>query len=88
MLHDIELAARHNLSLILDDDVAPGDLDLDVDMATGYGLTSLKKVVFLTALCDDTAVAIGQLTEDDVAGMRTLRLVTAALAKLEPEEHP
>jgi hypothetical protein len=88
MLHDIERAARLNLAQVLDDEVAPGDLDPDVDMANGYGLTSLKKVVFLTALCEDTAVAIGHLTEDDVAGMRTLRQVTAALAKHAPGGRP
>lgn len=81
MLNDIERAARDNLVLVLDDDVEPGDLDLDVDLADGYGLTSLKKVVFLTALCDDTAVALGHLTEHDVASMRTLRQVTTTLAK-------
>ena len=81
MRSDIERAARDNLVLVLDEEVAPGDLDLDLDLADGYGLTSLKKVVFLTSLCDDTAVALGHLTEQDVASMRTLRQVATTLSR-------
>jgi acyl carrier protein len=76
---DIETAARDNLARVLED-VKPQDLDLDLDMADGYGLTSLNKVVFLMSVCDDTGVAMSEFTEPDVAAMRTLRDVTAALA--------
>jgi acyl carrier protein len=76
---DIETAARDNLARVLDD-VKPQDLDLDLDMADGYGLTSLNKVVFLMSVCDDTGVAMSEFTEPDVAAMRTLRDVTTALA--------
>jgi acyl carrier protein len=76
---DIETAARDNLARVLED-VKPQDLDPDLDMADGYGLTSLNKVVFLMSVCDDTGVAMSEFTEPDVAAMRTLRDVTAALA--------
>lgn len=77
---DIESAARDNLARVLASDVEPHDLDLDLEMADGYGLTSLNKVVFLMSLCDDTGVALSEFTESDVAAMRTLRDVTTALA--------
>ena len=76
---DIETAARDNLARVLED-VKPQDLDPDLDMADGYGLTSLNKVVFLMSVCDDTGVEMSEFTEPDVAAMRTLRDVTAALA--------
>ena len=77
----IETAARQNLARVLEPGVAPGDIDLDLDMADGYGLTSLNKVLFLMSACDDTGVSLATFTEPDVAAMRTLRDVAAALAQ-------
>jgi hypothetical protein len=77
-MHDIEQAARRNLAMVLDTPPAT-DFDLDRDMVNGYGLTSLNKVLFLTALCDDAAVSLAHFTEHDVARMRTLRDVVTAL---------
>jgi acyl carrier protein len=78
---DIETAARENLARVLEPAVKPEDLDLDLEMADGYGLTSLNKVVFLMSVCDATGVALSEFTESDVAAMRTLRDVTTALAR-------
>jgi acyl carrier protein len=78
---DIETTARDNLARVLESDLRPEDLDLDLDMADGYGLTSLNKVVFLMSVCDDTGVSLSEFTEPDVAAMRTLRDVTAALSR-------
>lgn len=78
---DIESTARENLARVLESGVQPADLDLDLDMADGYGLTSLNKVLFLMSVCDDTGVALSEFTEPDVAAMRTLRDVTAALSR-------
>ncbi|MGH3379619.1 MAG: hypothetical protein ACRDP6_33290 [Actinoallomurus sp.] len=78
---DIETTARDNLTRVLESDLGPEELDLDLDMADGYGLTSLNKVLFLMSVCDDTGVALSEFTEPDVAGMRTLRDVTAALTR-------
>jgi acyl carrier protein len=74
-----EAAAREHLARLLDSDIKPDDINLDTDMADGYGLTSLKKVVFLMALCDDEGVDLSVFTEPDVAAMRTLGDVTRAL---------
>lgn len=78
---DIETTARDNLARVLESDLRPEDLDLDLDMADGYGLTSLNKVLFLMSVCDDTGVGLSEFTEPDVAAMRTLRDVTTALSR-------
>jgi hypothetical protein len=81
---DIEAAARVDLVRVLDTDVPPADIDLGLDMADGYGLTSLNKVLFLMSVCDDTQVSLSEFTEQDVAAMHTLRDVVTALAKHAP----
>lgn len=50
-------------------------------MVEGYGLTSLNKVLFLMAVCDETGVGLSAFTETDVAAMRTLRDVVGGLAR-------
>jgi hypothetical protein len=77
---DLETAARRNLAGVVPD-VEPDAIDLDLDMVDGYGLTSLNKVLFLMAACDDTGVSLSAFTEPDVARMRTLRDVTVALER-------
>ena len=77
---DIAGTARDNLARVLASDLAPGEIDLDLDMADGYGLSSLNKVLFLMAVCDETGVGLSAFTEADVAAMRTLGDVVAALA--------
>jgi hypothetical protein len=76
---DIETAARRGLARVLGPGVGPDEIDLDLDMVDGYGLTSLNKVLFLMSACDDAGVSLSAFTEPDVARMRTLRDVTAAL---------
>ncbi|MCY7364780.1 MAG: acyl carrier protein [Frankiaceae bacterium] len=65
-------------------EAAPGDpagasLDMDADMADSYGLSSLDKVLFLTAICDTCHVSLATFTELDLAEMRSLGDVVAAL---------
>lgn len=76
---EIEAVARADLARVLESDAVPAGLDLDLDMADTYGLTSLNKVLFLMSVCDDTKVSLSSFTETDVAGMHTLRDVIAAL---------
>jgi hypothetical protein len=78
---EIESVAREGLARVLESDVQPADIDPDLDMADGYGLTSLNKVLFLMSVCDDSQVSLSSFTEADVAGMRTLRDVATALAR-------
>lgn len=78
---EIEVAARDGLAQVIESGVAPADLDPDLDMAEGYGLTSLNKVVFLMSACEESRVSLATFTEADVAAMRTLRDVVTALAQ-------
>lgn len=79
MHQDIEGVARDQLTRLVESSLAPADLDLDADLVDVYGLTSMNKILFLMAVCDETGVGLSAFTEPDVAGMRTLRDVTAAL---------
>lgn len=81
MTTGIEAAARDHFARILDSGLTPRDIDLELDMADAYGLTSLNKVLFLMSLCDDSGVDLSVFTEPDVAAMRTLRDVMQALAE-------
>jgi acyl carrier protein len=78
----VEIAGvvRENLARVLADGLSPADFDPDLDLTDGYGLTSLNKVLFLMAVCDETGVGLSAFTEADVAAMRTLGDVVAALA--------
>lgn len=77
----LELAARESLSMVLDDEVAPEDIDLDHDMVREYGLTSLNKVLLMTSVCERTEVSVSHFTEHDLAGFRSLRDILTALAR-------
>jgi hypothetical protein len=78
---DIEWAARDSLARVLDDEVTPEDIGLDLDMVGEYGLTSLNKVLFMTWVCEQTGVSVSHFTEHDVAHLRTLRDVVTALTR-------
>jgi hypothetical protein len=80
MHKDIEGVARDQLAKLVDGAFAPADFELDADLADGYGLTSMNKILFLMAVCDETGVGLSAFTEPDVAGMRTLRDVAGALS--------
>lgn len=77
---DLERAARDSLALVLDE-VAPETIDPGQDMVREYGLTSLNKVLFVTDVCERTGVPVSHFTEQDLAAMRTLHDVVAALSR-------
>jgi len=78
---DIPTIVRERLAEVLDD-VPADDVDLDRDMADDYGLTSLNKVLFLTAVCDETGVGLSHFTERDLDVMRTGNDVVDALGRV------
>jgi acyl carrier protein len=78
MASDIDAIARANLTKVLGNGAAPEDIDPDVDMED-YGLTSLEKILFLTATCEGTGVELSAFTERDLDRMRTLRDVIGAV---------
>ena len=77
----LETLVRSSLASVIDTGTPAAELDPDVDLADGYGLTSLNKVLFLTGVCDDAQVDLAVFTEPDVAAMRTLRDVVTALGQ-------
>lgn len=79
-LASVEATVREHLAPLLDLDLPPEAIDPHAGLADSYGLTSLNRVLFLTSVCDATGVDLSHFTEHDVAGMRTLRDVTEALA--------
>ncbi|NUR29648.1 MAG: acyl carrier protein [Catenulispora sp.] len=80
MPSDIAAVVRERLADVIDD-VPAEEVDLSRDMADDYGLTSLNKVLFLTAVCDETGVGLSNFTERDLAVMRTGQDVAEALAR-------
>jgi hypothetical protein len=78
---DLEVLVRDGLARVLDSGLDPQNLDADLDLADGYGLTSLNKVIFLMSACDDSQVSLAEFTEADVAQMRTIRDVVTALSR-------
>jgi len=78
---DIERIVRDDFARVVAMDVGSDELDLGLDMAGDYGLTSLDKVMFLTAVCKDTGVELSNFTEEDLPLLRTLHDVTEALTR-------
>jgi acyl carrier protein len=85
---DIEEIVRGGLARVIEPGPVSNEIDPDLDMADDYGLTSLNKVIFLMSVCDDTRVSLAEFTESDVAGMRTVRDVVAALSRFAGNSEP
>lgn len=77
----IEAAVRANLAVVLDPPVPEDRLELDGRLVDDYGLTSLNRVLFLTAVCEETGISLSAFTEVDLARMGTVRDVVAALGR-------
>lgn len=81
MSADLEGIVRTRAAQLVE--VPPGDLDLTVDLADHYGLTSLTKVLLVTSVCDEAGVDLAHLTEQDVGAVRSgADLVAAVAARL------
>lgn len=74
-----EAVARRALAPLVG--LAPDDVDLDADLGRDLGLTSINKVLLLTDVCDEVGVDLGSFTEQDLAGMTTLRGVVDAMGR-------
>jgi hypothetical protein len=76
---DLDDLTRRQLVKVLRNAPEPANIDPDLDLVEVYGLTSLNKVLFLTSVCQAAEVGLDTFTEDDLARMRTLGDVVAAL---------
>jgi acyl carrier protein len=77
----IEAAVRANLAVVLDPPVPEDRLELTGRLVDDYGLTSLNRVLFLTAVCQDTGISLSAFTEVDLARMVTVDDVVRALTR-------
>ena len=77
---DIEAVVREHLGRVLFD-IEPEQIELDGDLVNDYGLTSLNRVLFLTSLCEESGVDLGNFTAEDVSSMRTMQDVVDSMAK-------
>ncbi|EXU73910.1 MULTISPECIES: hypothetical protein [Erwinia] len=80
-LSPLELTARRQLSATLLTPVSADELDPALNMREAYGLTSLNKILFITSLCNEMAIGLGCLTEEDLANMHSLADVCRILNK-------
>lgn len=56
-----------------------GDIDLSVDLAYGYGLSSLDRIILMTTACQDAAIALSEFGEEELAQALTGEQVAALL---------
>jgi hypothetical protein len=77
---NVEIVARRNLFRLLRHKPETLDaLDLNKRLAQEYGLTSLDKILFMTAVCEETAVSLMAYTEIEIARLATLQQVIESL---------
>lgn len=85
-MNEMEAAVRRNVSRVLKpNDVPPEAIDLDLSLNRDYGVTSMKMVLLMTALCEETGVALSSFTDQDIESMETSRDIIAAVA-IAPKE--
>lgn len=83
---EIEQIVRESFVRVLNEpDLQPRGLDIDRDMADDYGLTSLNKILLITAVCDEAEIELVHFTEHDLGRMRTPRDVIEALSRVRKE---
>lgn len=80
MSTDVESTTRSAFAQVVGD-LDAAQLDLGADLVADYGLTSMNKVLFMISLCDRLGVDLATFTEADLAGLRTLDDVLAAMAE-------
>ncbi len=66
------VVARHLARLVnLEGGIA--NVEFDADLFADYGLSSLNMVLLITSVCNETDTPLMHFTEEDIAGLRTVR---------------
>lgn len=79
-MKNVETVVRENLYRLLRLRPETSDqLDPKKRLVQEYGLTSLDKILFMTAVCEETAVSLMAFTEDEIAKLATLQNVIDSL---------
>jgi acyl carrier protein len=68
---EIEKIVRQRLSKAVNDQDEGRSLNLDDELGDGYGLGSLDLIMLMSSVCSDAGVPLTELSEDDIARLRT-----------------
>ena len=55
------------------------DIDLKLDLAYGYGLSSLDRIILMTTACQDAAIPLSEFGEEELAQALTGEQVVVLL---------
>ncbi len=79
---DIEYLVCYQVGLIAKPvQLHPNDVELEANLTRDYGVTSMRMVLLMTALCDEAGVALSIFTDDDLASLHTPRDLISILSK-------
>jgi hypothetical protein len=56
-----------------------GEIDLKQDLAYGYGLSSLDRIILMTTACKDAAIPLSEFGEEELSSALTGEHVAALL---------
>ncbi|HEV7372765.1 hypothetical protein [Arenibaculum sp.] len=70
-MKEIEKIVRQRLSKAVNDQDEGRSLNLDDELGDGYGLGSLDLIMLMSSVCSDAGVPLTELSEDDIARLRT-----------------
>jgi acyl carrier protein len=81
----LETIVKANLEKVLrrNQDTA-AELDMEADLAYGYGLTSLDIIMLMSGICQDAGVPLTALAEDDIGALKTPADIVAVLGQKAP----
>ncbi|MFL6622560.1 MAG: phosphopantetheine-binding protein [Sulfurifustaceae bacterium] len=80
-MSDLQSVVTRNLRKLMDGGASAGDaLDLDAELFSAYGITSLTLVLLMTSVCEDTGTPLYKFTDEDIARLRTPRDIVSLLA--------
>lgn len=70
-MKEIEKIVRQRLSKAVNGQDEGRGLNLDDELGDGYGLGSLDLIMLMSSVCSDAGVPLTELSEDDIARLRT-----------------
>jgi acyl carrier protein len=57
-------------------------IDLDADLLSHYGLTSLNMVMLLTLVCEEAKIDLTRITEDDLSRLHTAQDIVTLMQSI------
>lgn len=79
-MKDVETIVRENLYKMLQHKPdAPAAVDIKKRLTQEYGLTSLDRILFMTAVCEEAAVPLMAFTAEEINSLATAESVINSL---------